>query len=185
MVGPFRFESVKWGGFDFPRGLFCMLRKGLGYWVRVAGSGPTCGMLSTMCECVNARRVMRLSSSYRVIPHLWGRARLDCPKVCAINHLENHSVRTAGTRPFFAEIRGRKEGAGNSQRLVRDLREIMGKSWTIHRQTGRPSFRALLSAKDASILAHFCRSDIAAAMGPGRGRPRLVADWPRSPRDLP
>ena len=56
----------------------------------------------------------------------------------------------------------------------------------------RPAFRALIAAKDASILAHFRRSDIGPEMGPwiGYPDPRLrsrgdLPDWRRRVRDFP
>ena len=64
-----------------------------------------------------------------------------------------------------------KEGAVNAQRLVRDLREIVEKSRPTRRQSGRPSLWALITAKDAAILAYFRRPDIGLGANPKIGYP--------------
>ena len=71
----------------------------------------------------------------------------------------------------------KREGAVNSQRLVRDFRAIVGESRPIRHQSGRPPFWALIAAKNASILTHFSRPDIGPEMDPELGYhpPRL---WP-------
>ena len=45
----------------------------------------------------------------------------------------------------------------------------MGESRPFHRQSERPHRLALISAKDASILAHFSQSDIGLEMDPEIG----------------
>ena len=58
-------------------------------------------------------------------------------------------------RPFLAAIMDQNSGTVNPQRLVRNFRAILGKSWTIHHQSGRPSSWALVAAKDASFFGLF------------------------------
>ena len=62
-----------------------------------------------------------------------------------------------------------KVGAFNFQRLVCDFRAILRKSRAIRRQSGRRKFRTLIAPKNASILAHFSRSDIGPELGPEIG----------------
>ena len=59
-----------------------------------------------------------------------------------------------------------EEGPVNSQWSARDLRKIVGKSWPIHRQSGRPSFYPISANKDSSFLAHFSRSVIGMQKAP-------------------
>ena len=74
-------------------------------------------------------------------------------------------------RLSIAAIRARNEGAVNSRRLVCDCRAILGKSRPARHRPGRPSFWSLIADKNASILAHFSRSDIGLEMTPEIGYP--------------
>ena len=75
--------------------------------------------------------------------------------------------------------------------IPNDRSAISGRSWgnrgQTHRQSGRPSFWAPISDKDASILAHFSRSDIGLGICPiiGHTQPRLGSrNWdPSIPND--
>ena len=58
---------------------------------KVAGPIPTCGILSQMCECVNALRATHLRIRHRLIFHLWDREWVDFPKSRAISRLANQS----------------------------------------------------------------------------------------------
>ena len=55
----------------------------------------------------------------------------------------------------LAEIRVRKEGPVNSQRLARDFLKFLGESRPIRHQSGWPSFCALISAKNGSFPGTF------------------------------
>ena len=54
-----------------------------------------------------------------------------------------------------AAIMSRKAGRPERRRIGRDFRTIVRKSRTSHRQLTGSSFRTLISAPDASIMAHF------------------------------
>ena len=68
-------------------------------------------------------------------------------------------------------IWAQKKGPLNSQQSTRMSRTILGKSWPVRRQPGRPSLRTLIADNDAPILAHFSRSDIGLGMVPKIGYP--------------
>ena len=90
--------------------------------------------------------------------------------------------------PPVAAIRVQREGAVNSQWLVRDFREILGKLRPTHRQSGRPTFWPLISTKHSSFLSHFPHPDIGLRNGP-ENRPSLAAirvqkEAPVNPHEL-
>ena len=77
-------------------------------------------------------------------------------------------------RPSLAAIRAQKEGPVNSQGLVSEFREILRKLRPTRHQSGRPSFWAIIAAKNASFLAHFSHHDVGLQMTTGK-RPSLAA----------
>ena len=81
------------------------------------------------------------------------------------------------------------EGSVYPQRLIRDLRTILGKSRPIRHQSGRSAFWALISDKDDPSSAHFSHPDIGMEMdraegypyprlGSGNGDPLILNGWP-------
>ena len=68
---PVRLASVKLGGPVFAHTVFVCCAAVWATGSNVAGSIPTGGILTQMCECVNSLRVAHLHMSDVIIP-LWG-----------------------------------------------------------------------------------------------------------------